>query len=105
MTATSVLAVRYVLATNDKVVKTASISLAEALTLNAVMERRIADYRAYVLTGSAEWLDTVNQDRTALVQQIARVRATLDDTSALRLTDAVSAAETRQAAVIDDLIA
>jgi methyl-accepting chemotaxis protein len=105
LTATSVLALRYVLVTNDKVVTTAASSLIEVQTLNSLMERRIGDYRAYLLTASAEWLNAVHQDRTSFLQQVTRVRATLDDPEALRLLDTVSTVEAKHAVVIDDVIA
>lgn len=105
MTATSVLALRYVLVTKDKVVTTASSTLIEAQTLNSLMERRIGDYRAYLLSGTAEWLNTVHQDRANFLQQVTRVRETLDDAEALKLLDTVSAVEAKHAVVIDDVIA
>ncbi|MFI5891644.1 methyl-accepting chemotaxis protein [Actinoplanes sp. NPDC051513] len=105
MTATSVLALRYVLVTKDEVVKTASSSLIESQTLNALMERRIGDYRAYLLSGTPEWLNTVNQDRTTFLQQVVRVRDTLDDSGALKLLDNVSAVEAKHAGVIEEVIA
>ncbi|MFF5296687.1 methyl-accepting chemotaxis protein [Paractinoplanes globisporus] len=105
MTATSVLALRYVMTTKDKVVHTASTSLIEAQTLNALMEQRIGDYRAFLLSGTAEWLNTTNQDRRAFLDQVIRVRETLDDDTADKLLDTVSTAEAAHAAAIDEVVA
>ncbi|MFC7277189.1 methyl-accepting chemotaxis protein [Paractinoplanes rhizophilus] len=105
MTATSVLALRYVLVTKDKVIRIASTSLVEAQTLNALMERRIADYRSYLLSGSPEARTNVDRDRANFLQQINRVRAALEDPAAIKLLDAVTAAEATHAKVIDDVMA
>jgi len=105
MTTTSVLALRYVLVTNAKVVKTASSSLIEAQTLSVLMERRIADYRAFLLANTAATLSTVNQDRTNFLTQLTRVRDALDDAAAIKLVDAVATAESQHAALIDGVIA
>ena len=105
MTTTSVLALRYVLVTKDKVVEIAASALVEAQSMNVLMERRIADYRAYILSGKAEWLNATAQDRKDFLDQVSRVRETLDDPTAIRLLDAVSAAEAKHATTIDDVIA
>ena len=75
MTATSVLALRYVLVTKDKALKTASSTLVESQVLNVLIERRIADYRAYILSGKVEWQNATAQDRKDFLDQEARVRA------------------------------
>jgi methyl-accepting chemotaxis protein len=105
MTATSVLALRYVLAAKDKAIVTASTTLNEAQTLSGLMDRRIADYRAYLISGTAEWLNTVNQDRTANQTQLARVRNSLDDPTAVKLLDTLATAESQYDTLIDGVVA
>jgi len=105
MTATSGLALRYVLVTKDKVVNIASSTLIEAQTMSALMERRIGDYRAFLLSGTAATLATVGQDRTNFLNQLSRVRDTLGDEDAIKLLDTVAATESQQNSLLDELIA
>jgi methyl-accepting chemotaxis protein len=105
MTATSVLALRYVLVTKDKVVHTAASSMVEAQTLSLLMERRLADYRSFLLAGTPAALATVNEDRAAFLAQLSLVRNTLDDTAALKLVDTVAATESQHSALVDKVIA
>ncbi|WP_433383267.1 methyl-accepting chemotaxis protein [Actinoplanes sp. CA-142083] len=104
MTATSGFALRYVLVTKDKVIRIASTSLVETQALNAMMERRIADYRSYLLAGTPEVLTTVNQDRANFLQQVTRVRAALQNADAIRLLDVVITTEAAHAKMIDDVM-
>jgi methyl-accepting chemotaxis protein len=106
MTATSVLALRYILVTKDKVLITATSSLVGAEELNTIVERRIGDYRAYLLGGTAEWLDATRRDRADFLDAIGELRRVLaGDETSLKLLDTVAAAEAKHAAVLDDVIA
>ncbi|WP_433292312.1 methyl-accepting chemotaxis protein [Actinoplanes sp. CA-030573] len=106
MTATSVIALRYVLTSKDAVIKSASEALVGAEQLSKTMERRIGDYRAYMLTKDAEWLNATNADRAEFLDRLARLRAALsDDPASLKLLDTVAQNETANSAALDDLIA
>jgi methyl-accepting chemotaxis protein len=104
MTATSVLALRYVMNAKDKVINSASNGLVGAETLSAIMERRIGDYRAFLLSGTDEWLNAANQDRTAFLSQVDALRGLLTEPANIKLLDAVSAAEAKHAAALDPVI-
>ena len=72
MTATSVLALRYVLTTKDNVITSATVNLVGAEELKTLVERRIADYRAYLLDAdNAEWLTATRQDRADILAKIS----------------------------------
>jgi methyl-accepting chemotaxis protein len=103
MTATSVLALRYVLTTKDKVISSATLNLVGAEELNTLVERRIGDYRAYLLGATPEWLAATKQDRVDILNKIAQLRETVSP-NVLRLLDAVSVAEAQHATVLDDVI-
>jgi methyl-accepting chemotaxis protein len=106
MTATSVLALRYVMVTKDQVIKAATTSLVGAEELSRTMERRIGDYRAFMLGKQTEWLNATNNDRATFLSQMNQLRVSLaDDQAALRLLDTVSQDEQVHAAVVTDLIA
>jgi methyl-accepting chemotaxis protein len=104
MTATSVLALRYVLVTKDKVIRSASQSLVGSMQLSQTMETRIGDYRAYLLSGKPEWRNTTNQDRTVFLGQVDRLRAVLQDSMALKQLDLVAAAESNHATLLDGVM-
>ncbi|WP_203781064.1 methyl-accepting chemotaxis protein [Paractinoplanes rishiriensis] len=104
MTATSVLALRYVLITKDKVIHSASQGLVGAEMLSAIMERRIGDYRAYLLSGSDEWFDAATKARTEFLDQVTALRGMLEDPRNLELLDAVQASEVKHAAVLDPVM-
>jgi methyl-accepting chemotaxis protein len=104
MSTTSVLAVRYVLITKDRVITSAAQSLVGAEELNTLVERRIANYRGYLLVASAELLDASRQSRADITAQIGRLRGTLADPAARRLLDAVAVAESQHATALDDII-
>ncbi|GIF25886.1 methyl-accepting chemotaxis protein [Actinoplanes tereljensis] len=105
MTATSVLALRYVVTTKDAVIKEASEGLVGATELSATIERRISDYRAFMLGKSAEWLTATNADRAEFLAQVSALRSTLDDDpTAIRLLDTVSTLEVTHNSVVAELI-
>jgi methyl-accepting chemotaxis protein len=106
MIVTSVLALRYVVSTKDQVIKSASEGLVGAEELSMTMERRIGDYRAFMLSKAAKWLDATHQDRIAFLNIVTQLRTSLDgDPAAQRLLDTVSQDEAKHAAALDDLIA
>jgi methyl-accepting chemotaxis protein len=105
MTTTSVLALRYVMTTKDHVITSATEALAGAEQLNALAERRIGDYRAYLLSGTEEWLKATRDARTEFLNKLGELRGALEQPSAVRLLDAVAATEARHAAVLDSVIA
>jgi methyl-accepting chemotaxis protein len=106
MTATSALALRYVVSTKDSVIRSASQALVGAEVLSKTMERRIGDYRAFMLTNQTQWLNATNADRTEFLNQTARLQSQLgDDPAALKLLETVSADEAAHAAAVDDLLA
>ncbi|MEU4237044.1 methyl-accepting chemotaxis protein [Actinoplanes sp. NPDC026619] len=105
MTATSVLALRYVMTTKDDVIKSATTSLVGAEELSRTMERRIGGYRAFLLNKQTEWLNATNADRALFLTQVNNLRSSLaDDPTALKLLEAVSTDEATHNTVVSDLI-
>src|SRR4051812_5652529 len=79
MTATSVLALQYVMTAKDAVIKSARINLFGAEALSKTMESRISDYRAYLLGGNRENLTATNADRASFLTQVDTLHTTLED--------------------------
>ncbi|GAA0503742.1 hypothetical protein Ade02nite_35500 [Paractinoplanes deccanensis] len=104
MTATSVLALRYVLHTKDAVIVSARDNLAGAETLSALMESRIADYRAYMLFGTEEYLDATNADRTKFLAKLDSLRGTIENPASKELLQDIADAESTHAAVVSGLM-
>ncbi|WP_236048580.1 methyl-accepting chemotaxis protein [Paractinoplanes ovalisporus] len=100
MTATSVLALRYVLTTKDGVITSARVNLVGSEALSAAMESRIADYRGYLLNGSDEYLDATTQDRTRFLDEVDRLRASITDPGSKERLEAVAEAEAKHAAIL-----
>lgn len=100
MTATSVLTLRYVMNSKDNVITSARVNLVGSEELNSHMESRIADYRAYLLTASDEYLRATEQDRTEFLAEAAELRESMTDTPSHELLDAVAAAEEKHAALL-----
>jgi CHASE3 domain sensor protein len=90
MTATSVLALRYVMTAKDAVIKSARVNLFGAEALSRTMESRISDYRAYLLSGTEEWLDATNADRASFLSQVETLRTSFEDPVAIKLLDSVA---------------
>jgi methyl-accepting chemotaxis protein len=105
LAATSVFALRYVQASKDAVIRTASQNLVAAVALNSTMETRLGDYRAFMLTGKAEWLNATNQDRLSFVDQAAHLRALLSDTASVKLLDQASVTEAKFSEILDAIAA
>jgi methyl-accepting chemotaxis protein len=89
MTATSVLALRYVMTAKDAVIKSARINLFGAESLSKTMESRISDYRAYLLGGNQENLTATNADRASFMTQVEALRTTLEDSVAIKQLEVV----------------
>jgi methyl-accepting chemotaxis protein len=104
MTATSVLALRYVLTTKDNVITSTVVNDIGVQELKTLVEKRIADYRAYLLGGTDEWLTATRQDRTDLLAKISELHASLTDPTALRLLEVVTVTESQHAAALDEVI-
>ena len=105
MTATSVFALRYVLVTKDKLIQQATESLAGAEVLSKLQERRLGDFRAFMINKQSTWLTAFRDDRTDFTDQMSRLRVSLaDDPAALKQLDNVSAAEATYSGVFDELI-
>ncbi|MBB4690624.1 methyl-accepting chemotaxis protein [Paractinoplanes abujensis] len=104
MTATSVLALRYVLSTKDTVISSARVNLVGAEALSAAMESRIADYRGYLLTRSGEYLNGTNADRNRFLDQVSLLRTTMTDPTSKELLEVVSEAEAKHAAILAPVI-
>jgi len=105
MISTSALALRYVMATKDTVIKSATENMVGVERLRGLYLARIADYRGYLLGGSQELLDASNRDRTEFLAEITLLRNTVDDRTALQMVDQVSQAEATHAAAIAPVIA
>ena len=104
MTATSVLALRYVLSNKDAVIVSARNDLVGAETLSKTMESRIGDYRGYLLNGTQDFLDGTNRDRAQFLAVAEALRTSLSDATGKRLLQAVIDAEARHAAAVAPVI-
>jgi CHASE3 domain sensor protein len=102
--ATSVGALTFVVNSTDAVIASAGDNLAGAQRLSTTMESRISDYRAFLLNGRPEYLDATERDRTAFLDQIARLRTSLHDQKSLDLLETVAAAEAKHAALLAPVI-
>jgi methyl-accepting chemotaxis protein len=101
MATTSALALRYVQASKDAVIRSASQNLVAVVGLSATMETRLGDFRAYMVNGKAEWLTATNRDRQRFLDQAAQLRGSLADPGAVRLLDQASASEAKFSAILD----
>jgi methyl-accepting chemotaxis protein len=105
MIATSVLALRYVVTTKDAVIKSAAENLVGVERLRGLYSSRIADYRGYLLGGTQELLDATNRNRSEFLAEVTRLKATMNDPTALQMLDGVSQAEASHSAVLAPIIA
>jgi methyl-accepting chemotaxis protein len=88
----------------DRVLTASNQQLTGAVNLNGLMEKRLGDYRAYMLYGTAEFENATAQDRIDFRNEIAAMRP--GATSAVRgLLDRVSAAEDKHSAWVDTVMA
>jgi methyl-accepting chemotaxis protein len=97
---TSVTALRFVISSNNKVIASATDNLVGAQKLNTTMESRISDYRGYLLNASQEYLDLTNKDRSAFLDEVGRLKGTLDDPKAQELLESVSIDEAKHNAAL-----
>ncbi|MFG1604493.1 methyl-accepting chemotaxis protein [Actinoplanes sp. NPDC049265] len=104
MGAASVAALLVVVNAKDRVITSASESLMEAERLNSTIEGRISDYRAYLLSGSQEYLDLTEAGRTAFLAQVVALRGRLHDPTELRLLQAITDAEAAHTAALTPVI-
>ena len=104
MAATSVAALRIVVDASRTLVASTTGSLLGAQRLSTAMESRAASFRGYLITGTPGELDQSNRDRRVFLEQVARLRDTLDDPPARRLLDTITAAEATHAAALTPLV-
>ncbi|MEU4689971.1 methyl-accepting chemotaxis protein [Actinoplanes sp. NPDC023714] len=104
MAITSIAALIFVVRGNNTAVVASTGSLLGAQRLNTAMESRGASARGYLITGSRADLDQSLRDRGDFLDQVARLRDTLDDPRVRRLLDDVAAAEERYTAVLTPLL-
>ncbi|GIM98294.1 hypothetical protein Ato02nite_100870 [Paractinoplanes toevensis] len=104
MGSASVTALSVVVSSKDEVITSSARALTGAEQLNTLMERRISDYRYFLLDGSQESLNVVNADRARFLDQVGRLTRMLSDPAALRLLDTVSSAEAAHAAALNPML-
>ncbi|HET9517271.1 MAG TPA: methyl-accepting chemotaxis protein [Actinoplanes sp.] len=105
MGASSVLALDVVVTSKDQVIRSAVRALSDVDRLEAIAESRIGNYRAHLLDGSPQSLAATNADRTQFLAMVASLRTTLTSQNALRLLDAVAAAEAAYDAALGPVLA
>ncbi|WP_229070216.1 methyl-accepting chemotaxis protein [Actinoplanes sp. DH11] len=104
MAVTSVAALTLVVRGNNTAVTAATDDLLEAQRLSTAMEGRGSSARGFLITGKPTDLQHAQQDRDTFLDQAARLRDSLDDHSAERLLNDVTAAETRYTTVLAPLL-
>jgi methyl-accepting chemotaxis protein len=104
MGAASVAALTTVTRSKDDVIASAMRQLSESQQLSTIAEQRIGDYRAFLLTGSADNLAVFEQDRDQFLARAAQLRTLLHDSVTLRLLAKVSEAEVAYAAALDPTV-
>ncbi|MCA2212081.1 HAMP domain-containing methyl-accepting chemotaxis protein [Jidongwangia harbinensis] len=104
MGAASVLALTVVVNSKDDVITAAADGVTGAERLHTTAERRIGNYRAYLLNGRQDYLDATRADRTTFLDQVAELRGALTDPTAVALLDDVSRSEERHSQVLDPVL-
>jgi methyl-accepting chemotaxis protein len=104
MGAASVAALVVVTSSKDDVIESATQGLDGAQQLSTLAERRIADYRAVLLSDTPANLGAADTDRTQFLAQVDRLRRMLTDPVELNLLNTVSMAEAAHAAVLNPVI-
>jgi methyl-accepting chemotaxis protein len=104
MGAASVAALSVVVTVKDEAIREAVEDLVSSEHLTTKAESRISDYRGYLLNGTQEYLDLTERDRQDFLALVVQLRGSLSDPGALALLDAVSAAESKHAAVLQPVI-
>ncbi|BCY12302.1 hypothetical protein L3i22_073900 [Actinoplanes sp. L3-i22] len=100
----AVVCMLFVVHAKDRVISAATYQLTGAVNLNGLMDKRLSDYRAYMLYGTAEFSDATAQDRTDFHNQLSSLRSNPDAT-VRALLDRVSAAEEKHAEWVDTVMA
>jgi methyl-accepting chemotaxis protein len=104
MGASSVAALALVVSSKDDVISSGSDGLSGAQQLSTTIERRISDYRAFILNNSQEYLDLTNADRAQFLDQVGRLKGTLTAPTELNQLNIVSAAEAEYSASLAPVI-
>jgi CHASE3 domain sensor protein len=102
--AASVAALTVVVGAKDDAIAVAVEDLGAVEHLTTTMERRISNYRAYLLNDTQEYLDLTNQDRQEFLNQVNGLRGTLKDAVALNLLEQVAAAEQKHAEALQPVL-
>ena len=76
LTGTSTIALRMSLATDREAIREAE-ELVEVGLLRSALERRVASFRGYLLTGESAFLDKLVQARSEVVAHLQRIRRTV----------------------------
>ncbi|MEV6848021.1 methyl-accepting chemotaxis protein [Actinoplanes sp. NPDC051411] len=104
MGAASIATVVTVARSTDTVVASGTRQLSDSQQLNLSIERRIDDYRAYLIAGQREYLDAFNADRQQFLAQATSLRAEVQDPIAVRLLGEVIKAERAYSVVLDPVM-
>jgi methyl-accepting chemotaxis protein len=105
MGTSSVIALSIVVNAKDSAIAEAVDDLGNAERLTTKAESRISNYRAYLLNGKQEYLDLTTADREQFLGIVTQLRGTLTEPATIARLDAVSAAETKHAALLQPVIA
>jgi methyl-accepting chemotaxis protein len=104
MGAACIVALATVTGSKDDVITSATRQLTVSQELSTVVEQRIGDYRAYLLTGADEQLATFTRDRENFLGQVAELQKLITAAANRDLLDKVSQAEVAYAAVLDPIV-
>ncbi|MCM4082348.1 HAMP domain-containing methyl-accepting chemotaxis protein [Paractinoplanes hotanensis] len=99
-----VIALAAVTNSKDDVIASATLRLSYSEQLSTLTDQRIADHRAYLLTGSPEDLTAIARDRDQMLEKVARLRELLTDPVELELSAKVSQAEQVYTAALDPTV-
>ncbi|WP_239082433.1 methyl-accepting chemotaxis protein [Actinoplanes teichomyceticus] len=94
----------FVMNAKDRVIAAATRELTGAENLNRLMERRLADYRGYLLFGTQQFADDTAQDRAEFRDQLSQMQ-TSDDPVVRSILTRVAEAEEKHAAAVDTAMA
>jgi methyl-accepting chemotaxis protein len=96
----SVAAISVAVSAKDDAIRVAVDDLVNAEHLTTQAERRLSDYRAFILNGKQEYLDLTNADRKQFLDLVTKLRGTLTNPASRALLEAVSDAEAKHAAAL-----
>lgn len=100
----AVVCMLFVVHAKDRVITASNQYLTGAVNLNGLMEKRLGDYRAYMLYGTQEFADATAKDRTDFRNQLAILQNSTDPATRT-LLDRVSNAEEKHATWVDTVMA